>query len=163
MIVVNYSKSDVDFSYFRNWILKLLNMFKHLFLETSIAQFCRWEFTEQQEKGGEHLLFHSTTSTRSNTFSHFTCYFAGEMTITVFNLNASVYQIAIWWDLPLCWISIWRIDWWCNVCLFTWWFDSRFFYSNLTQKIGGFDLASAITLVLKANSLSKCDIDWCQN
>ena len=22
--------------------------------------------------------------------------------------------------------SNWLIDWWCNVCLFTWWIDSRF-------------------------------------
>ena len=23
-------------------------------------------------------------------------------------------------------ITIWLVDWWCNVCLFTWWSDSRF-------------------------------------
>ena len=30
------------------------------------------------------------------------------------------------WDLPPYWITIWLIDCWCNVCLFTQWFDSRF-------------------------------------
>ena len=29
-----------------------------------------WRFTGQQGKGGDHLLFHSTTSTRSRTFKH---------------------------------------------------------------------------------------------
>ena len=28
--------------------------------------------------------------------------------------------------LPPYLITIWLIDQWCNVCLFTWWFDSRF-------------------------------------
>ena len=29
-----------------------------------------WRFTEQQGKGGDHLLFHSTTSTHSRTLRH---------------------------------------------------------------------------------------------
>ena len=44
----------------------------------------------------------------------------------IFNCNAWVYQTATQWDLPPYQITIWVIDWWCNVCLFTWWIDSRF-------------------------------------
>ena len=44
----------------------------------------------------------------------------------IFNRNACVYQTATQWDLPPYAIKIWLVDWWCNVCLFTWWIDSRF-------------------------------------
>ena len=44
----------------------------------------------------------------------------------IFNRNACVYQTATQWDLPPYQITIWLIDWWCNVCLFTWWIDSMF-------------------------------------
>ena len=44
----------------------------------------------------------------------------------IFNRNACVYHTATRWDLPPYRITIWLIDWWCNVCLFTWWIDSRF-------------------------------------
>ena len=45
--------------------------------------------------------------------------------LRAFNRNACVYQAATRWDLPSYRITIWLVDWWCNVCLFTWWFDSR--------------------------------------
>ena len=45
--------------------------------------------------------------------------------LRAFNRNACVYQAATRWDLPPYRITIWLVDWWCNVCLFTWWFDSR--------------------------------------
>ena len=45
--------------------------------------------------------------------------------LRAFNRNACVYQAATRWDLPPSRIPIWLVDWWCNVCLFTWWFDSR--------------------------------------
>ena len=41
-------------------------------------------------------------------------------------VNSCVYQTATRWDLPPYWITIWFIDWWCSVCLFSWWIDSRF-------------------------------------
>ena len=44
----------------------------------------------------------------------------------IFNRIACIYQTATWWDLPPYRITIWVIDWWCNVCLFTWWIDTRF-------------------------------------
>ena len=67
----------------------------------------QWGFTEQLGKGGDHLLFHTNTST-------------------------CVYQTSTRWDLPPYRITIWVIDWWCNVCLFTWWIDTRF----LLQQFG---------------------------
>ena len=56
----------------------------------------------------------------------FICNFACEMTIKYFNRNACFYQTATRWDLPPYRITIWVIDWWCNVCLFTLWVDTRF-------------------------------------
>ena len=65
----------------------------------------------------------------------------------IFNRNACVYQTATRWDLPPYQITIWVIDWWCNVCLFTWWTDTRFCYIDLTLETDWFELASTITLV----------------
>ena len=48
------------------------------------------------------------------------CNFACEMNIIILNRNACVYQAATLWDLPTYGITIWLIEWWCNVCLFTW-------------------------------------------
>ena len=50
-------------------------------------------------------------------------------------------------------------DWWCNVNFFVCLLDDLiqgFSYSNLTLETGGFELASTITLALKANRLIKC-------
>ena len=52
----------------------------------------------------------------------------------------------------------WLIDWWYNVFLFTWIFDSglllqQFDTANWT---GRFELASIITLVLQAKQVTKC-------
>ena len=85
-----------------------------------------WRFTGQQEKGGDHLLFHSATSTRSRTLRHWLATLHVRWISRNFNRNACVYQTATRWDLPPHRITIWVIDWWCNVCLFTWWIDSRF-------------------------------------
>ena len=41
------------------------------------------------------------------------------------------YQTATRWDLPPYRITIWVIDWWCNVCLFTWWIDIKFFVTAI--------------------------------
>ena len=88
----------------------------------SIRVFFRrhWRFTGQQGNGGDHLLFHSTTSTHSRTLWYLFATLKGEKTITYFiNRNACVYQIATrWWDLPTYWITIWLTDWWCNVLVY---------------------------------------------
>ena len=115
-----------------------------------------WRFTGQQGKGGDHLLFHSTTSTRSRTLRHLFATLHVRWLSRIFNRNACVYQTATRWDLPPYRITIWVTDWWCNVCLFTWWIDTRFCYSNLTLEAGGFELASTIMLVLQVNRLTKC-------
>ena len=61
----------------------------------------------------------------------FICNFACGMTTRIFNRNACVYQAATRWDLSPYRITIWVIDWWCNVCLFTWWIDTRFLLQRL--------------------------------
>ena len=83
-------------------------------------------FTEKQGKGEYHLLFHSTTSICSRTLRHLFATLHVRWLSRIFNRNACVYQTASRWDLPPYQITIWLIDWWCNVCLFTWWIDSRF-------------------------------------
>ena len=85
-----------------------------------------WRFTGQQRKGGNHRLFHFSTSTRSRTFRHLFATLHVRWLSRIFSRNACVYQTATRWDLPPYRITIWLIDWWCNVCLFTWWIDSRF-------------------------------------
>ena len=44
----------------------------------------------------------------------------------IFKRKACVYQTASRWNLPPYRITIWVIDWWCKVCLFTWWIDTTF-------------------------------------
>ena len=105
--------------------------------------------------GGDNLLFHSTTSTCSRTLRHLFATLHVRWLSRIFNRNACVYQTATRWDLPPYRITIWAIDWWCNVCLV----DELilgFCYSDLTLETGGFELASTITPVLQANRLTKC-------
>ena len=83
-------------------------------------------FTGQQGKGGGHLLFHSTTSTRSRTLRHLFVTLHVRWLSRIFNHNACVFQTVTWWDLPPYRIPNWVVDWWCNVCLFAWWTDTRF-------------------------------------
>ena len=129
-----------------------------IFCFFSIRVFYRrhWQFTGQQGKGGGHLLFRSTTSTRSRTLRYLFATLHVRWLSRIFNRNACVYQTATRWDLPPYRITIWLIDVTLSFCLFTW-FDSSFFcYSNLRRETGGFELASTITLVLQANRPTKC-------
>ena len=71
-----------------------------------------WRFTWQQGKGGDHLLFHSTTSTRSQTLRHLFATLHVRWLSCIFNCNACVYQTAVY-ELPPC-------------LFFTWWIDTRF-------------------------------------
>ena len=113
-------------------------------------------FTGQQGKGEDHLFFHSTTSTRLRTMRHLFATLHVRWLSHIFNRNACVYQTATRWDLPPYRITIWVIDWWCNVCLFTWWIDTRFCYSDLTLETGEFEPTSTITFVLQTKQLTKC-------
>ena len=117
-----------------------------------------WQFTGQQRKGGDLLLFHSTTSTHLRTFRNLFATLHVSWLSHIFNRIACIYQTATWWDVPPYRITIWLIDdVTLSSCLFTWWLDSSFFcYSNFRRETGGFELASSITLVLQASRLTKC-------
>ena len=86
-----------------------------------------WRFRGQYRKGGDHLIFHCTTSTCSRKLRNLFATLHMRWLSHIFNRNACVYQTATRWDLPPYGITIWKSDWWCNVCLFTWWIRSKFF------------------------------------
>ena len=70
----------------------------------------------------------------------------------IFNCNACGYQTATRLYLPPYRITIWLIDWWCNVCLITWRIDSRLFVTAIWQekkiKISAdFQISISITLI----------------
>ena len=69
-----------------------------------------WLLTGQQGKGGDHFLFHSTTSTRSWTFRHLFATLHVRWLSHIFNRTACIYQTATQWDLPPYQITIWLID-----------------------------------------------------
>ena len=80
-----------------------------------------WQLTGQQGKGGYHLLFRSTTSTRSRTFTHLFATLRVRWLSHIFSRNACVYQTATRWDLPSYRISIWLLwCWFSFVCLLIW-------------------------------------------
>ena len=80
---------------------------------------------DSRRREGTIFLFHYTTSPRSRTLRHLFATLHVRWLLRVFNRNACVYQTATRWNLPPYQITIWLIDWWCNVCLFTGWIDSR--------------------------------------
>ena len=77
-----------------------------------------WQFTGQQGKGGDHLLFHSATSTRSRTFRHLFATLHVRWLSHIFNRTACIYQTATRWDLPPYRITIWLIDWLIDDAMF---------------------------------------------
>ena len=80
--------------------------------------------TAEERSGPSFLpLYHIHPLTSIQTFL---CNFACEVIVTCFNCTTCIYQTATRWDLPPYRITIWLIYWWCNVCLFTWWIESRF-------------------------------------
>ena len=86
-----------------------------------------WRLTGQQGKGGDHHLFHSTTSHPLANIQTLISNFAREMTITYFYFHRL--YLPCWYSLRFTTLSNYcLIDRWCNVgfCLFTCWFDSRF-------------------------------------
>ena len=90
---------------------------------------------DSKGRAGNHLLFQSTsTSTRSRTLKHLFATLHLRWLLRIFNRNACVYQTATRQDLPHYRITIWVIDWWCNVCLFTWWIDSRFLLQRFDMR-----------------------------
>ena len=69
-----------------------------------------WRLAGQQGKGGDLLLFHSTTSTRSRTFRHLFATLHVRWLSHIFNCTACIYQTATRWDLPTYRIIIWLTD-----------------------------------------------------
>ena len=65
---------------------------------------------DSQGKGRDHLLFHSTTSTRSRTSRHLFENLHVRWLSHIFNRIACIYQAATRWDLPPYRITIWLID-----------------------------------------------------
>ena len=114
---------------------KLDQIFFFLFFSIRIFFQGHWRVTGQQGKGGDHFLFHSTTSTRSQTSRHLFATLHVRWLSHIFNRNACIYQAATRWDFTT--LSNWHlIDWWCEVCfsLFTWWFDTKFFVTAILYK-----------------------------
>ena len=116
-----------------------------------------WQPIGQQRKGGDHLLFHSTSSTRSRTFRHTFATLHVRWLSHFFNRTPCIFQAATQWDLPPCRITIWFSDdvMLIFVCLLG---DLilGFCYSNLRRETDGLELASTITLSLQVKRLTKC-------
>ena len=68
------------------------------------------ESQDSRERGGDHFLFHSTTSTTSRIFRHLFATLHVRWLSHVFNCTACIYQTATQWDLPPYRITIWLID-----------------------------------------------------
>ena len=101
---------------------------KYIFFSIRVFFHWHWQPTGQQGKGGDHLLFHSTTSTRSRTFRHLFARLHVRWLSHIFNRNPCIYQTATQWDLPPYRIIIWLIDWWCDIdfYLLACWIDLGF-------------------------------------
>ena len=123
LLISNWYFSSYGYSSYSSISGSLLNLF---FLSIRVFFHRHWRFTGQSRKGGDHLLFHYTTSTCSRTLRHLFAALQVRRLSRIFNSNSCVYLTATQWDLPPYRITIWVIDWWCNVCLFTWWIDSKF-------------------------------------
>ena len=124
------SRASFSPSFYSSYCCQFRIMSTHdMFFFFSIKIFFdrHWRLTEQQGKEGDHLLFHSTTSTRSRTFRHLFATLHVRWLSHIFNRTACIYHAATRWDLPPYRITIWLTDdvtlsFW----LFTWWFDSSF-------------------------------------
>ena len=81
-----------------------------------------WRFTWQKGKGGDHLLFYSTTSARSRTFTHLFATLHVRWLSGIFNRNACIHQTATRSDLPPCWITNRLIGLWCLLVYSMIWF-----------------------------------------
>ena len=129
---------------------------KFFFFSIRVFFHGHWQFTGQQGKGGDHLLFHSTTSTRSRTFRHLFITLHLRLLSHIFNRNACIYQNATRRDLPPYRISIWLIDdvmliFVCLLVDLTLGFVTAIWH----EKSVGIELASTNILFSQANRLTK--------
>ena len=116
-----------------------------------------WRFTGHHRKGGNHLLFQSTTSTHPRIFTYLFAILHVRWLSRVFNCNPCIYHTATRWDLAPYWNTIKLNDYVMLgfICLLD---DLMlgFCYSNLTRETGGLELASTITFILQVNRLTTC-------
>ena len=110
----------------RTWGVYWSFYFYLLYFSIRILFHRHWRFTGQQGKVGDHLLLYSTTSSRSSTLRHLFATLHVRWQSRIFDRNACVYQTYHLIELSFDWL----IDWWWNVCLFTWWIDSRFLFQR---------------------------------
>ena len=111
----------------RTWGVCWSFYFYLLYFSIRILFHRHWRFTGQQGKGGDHLLLYSITSSRSPTLRHLFATLHVRWQSHIFDRNACAYQTYHLIELSFDWL----IDWWWNVCLFTWWIDSRFLFQRL--------------------------------
>ena len=127
-----------------------------LFFSIRVFFHGHWRFTGHQAKEGGHLLFHSSTSTRSQTFRHLFATLHVRWLSHIFNRTACIYQAATRWDLPPYWITIWLIDdvTIAFVCLHDH-LILAFFVTAIWDRKRVNSRTSTVTLVLQANRLTK--------
>ena len=116
-----------------------------------------WRFTGQ---GWGHLLFRSTTFTRSGTLRHLFATLHARWLSHIFNRTPCIYQTATRWDLSPYRITIWLIEvMLVFACLFV---DLILVFccSYMILKTGGLELASNIILAWQAKRLTKCASHW---
>ena len=104
LLVILFTVNKMLYFVCNSWVFFSIRVFFHE----------HWRLTGQWGKGGDHLLFHFTTSTRSQTFRHLFATLHVRWLSHIFNCTACIYQTATRWDLPPYlppyWITIWLID-----------------------------------------------------
>ena len=115
-----YSESSISVSCIKMQPFLSVNRFLTFFFSIMVFFRGHWRLTGQQGKGGDLLLFDSTTPTRSRTFRHLFATLHVRWLSRIFNHNACIYQTATRWDVPPYRILIWLIDdVKLSFCLFT--------------------------------------------
>ena len=115
-----------------------------------------WRLTGQKGKGGNNLLFNSTTSTRSLTFRHsFATLHVGWLSHT-FNRTTCITRLLLdeiyhFMELPFDWLMMGC--WFLIIC---WWFDPRFLVQQFDKGNQWSRTPSTITIGFQANRRTKC-------
>ena len=124
--IINHANVNVKVIVHAKWII--IGIVAHVsFFSIRILFHGHWRLTWQHGKGGDRLLFHSTTSTCSQTFRHLFATLHVRWLSHIFIRTACIYQTASRRDLPPYRITIKLIGVVTfSFCLFTWWFDSSF-------------------------------------
>ena len=159
-ILVNDLMEDLRYLYrgiyFIIGYMHFIRYILYHFFSISIFFHRHGRFTGKRGKRGDHLLFHTTASTRSLTLRYLFASLRFRWLSRILNGSTCVYQTVSRWDLPPYRIVIWLIDW-CNAMFICVLDDLSlgFLYSGMTWETGGIELAWTITLVLQANRLTK--------